>query len=341
MITAVKYRLNGRIFLAAVLVALCLAGMAAAGSAIWFSLGARAVDSNGYAATADIGATPMPETFKFQEGIAPEDAQSLNAAVPDSDEPIIAALPLTAGVGQTQLRAIDCLTAAVYFEAASESAVGQRSVAQVVLNRARHPAYPNSICGVVFQGSNRVTGCQFSFTCDGSLSRRPSAYGWARARQVAAMALSGFVEPSVGLATHYHTTSVVPYWSASLTKLRTVGAHIFYRWNGSNGTSRAFTRRYANMEVMPDSLAANLPGYLLAASASTDLLSAASAAEIANLSIPSANESDVTIKPEKFVRRQDSNLTASALPKPDLLVDSKAALLNEGKSSLLMDRKQQ
>src|SRR3954468_6506981 len=69
--------------------------------------------------------------------------------------------------------ALDCLTAAVYYEARSESEDGQRAVAQVVLNRVRHPAFPKSVCGVVYQGSNRATGCQFSFTCDGSLARGP------------------------------------------------------------------------------------------------------------------------------------------------------------------------
>ena len=68
-------------------------------------------------------------------------------------------------------RSLQCLTEAVYYEARSESEEGQRAVAQVVLNRVRHPAYPNSVCGVVYQGSERVTGCQFSFTCDGALGR--------------------------------------------------------------------------------------------------------------------------------------------------------------------------
>src|ERR687897_263864 len=70
-----------------------------------------------------------------------------------------------AGVEQS----LECLTQAVYYEARNQSADGQRAVAQVVLNRVRHPSYPNSVCGVVFQGSERVTGCQFTFTCDGSM----------------------------------------------------------------------------------------------------------------------------------------------------------------------------
>lgn len=221
-----------------------------------------------------------PEAFKFREGIAADEAAAINKAIPDSDQPIVPARSLAILTPQaatpSQLSAVDCLTATVYYEAASESLTGQRAVAQVVLNRVRHPAYPNSVCGVVFQGSQRKTGCQFTFTCDGATRRRPSASGWARARAVATAALSGYVEPSVGLATHYHTTYVVPYWSSSLTKLRTVGSHIFYRWSGSTGTRGAFVSGYSGAEAIPASAVANLSGYLFAASSAVpiDLTSA-------------------------------------------------------------------
>lgn len=224
-----------------------------------------------------------PESFRFREDVDPRTAAEMNAAVPESAEPLVSARPFAVNsegiAASTRLSALDCMTAAVYYEAASESPVGQRAVAQVILNRMRHPAYPSSVCGVVFQGSQRRTGCQFTFTCDGSLARRPSQAGWARARGVAAAALAGYVEPSVGLATHYHTQWVVPYWSANLTKLRTVGAHIFYRWSGGAGTQSAFTNRYANSELIPVSAATFLSGFLLsgaplepgAAPAATDL----------------------------------------------------------------------
>jgi hypothetical protein len=126
-------------------------------------------------------------------------------------------------------RALECLTQAVYYEARSESEDGQRAVAQVVLNRVRHPAFPNSVCGVVFQGSERVTGCQFSFTCDGSIGAWVEPYAWERARRIAAAALRGNVYRPVGLATNYHTTAISPYWAPSLVPQVVVGAHIFYR----------------------------------------------------------------------------------------------------------------
>lgn len=161
-----------------------------------------------------------------------------------------AARPLridNSGVDRT--RALQCLTAAVYYEAASEPDAGQRAVAQVVLNRVAHPAYPNTVCGVVYQGSERSTGCQFSFTCDGALARRPNRLFWERAETVARAALAGYVYAPVGLATHYHTVQVSPYWAPSLNYLGTIGAHRFYAFRGAAGSAATF--RYAYMGGEP------------------------------------------------------------------------------------------
>lgn len=184
---------------------------------------------------------PLPQAYK---PLTAEDALAENEQLPFSTAPIERAPPLVVPLNVTAFAgrrsAMDCLTAAVYYEAAQESVTGKRGVAQVVLNRARHPAFPNSICGVVYQGSERRTGCQFTFTCDGSLARRPSRAGWDAARQVALAALSGYVEPSVGMATHYHADYVVPYWASSLAKLAKIDRHIFYRWAGGWGRRAAF-----------------------------------------------------------------------------------------------------
>jgi spore germination cell wall hydrolase CwlJ-like protein len=150
--------------------------------------------------------------------------------------------------GVDRSRAVECLTAAVYYEARSESDQGQRSVAQVVLNRVAHPSYPGTVCGVVYQGSERTTGCQFSFTCDGSLARHPNPMFWERARSVAAAALAGYVEPTVGLATHYHTIAIHPYWAPSLNPIVTVGAHRFYSFRGRAGAAGTFRFAYAGGE---------------------------------------------------------------------------------------------
>ncbi len=144
--------------------------------------------------------------------------------------------------------ALECLTAAVYYEARSQSDDGQRAVAQVVLNRVRHPAFPKTVCGVVYQGSNRSTGCQFTFTCDGSLRRPREPFAWLKARKIAAAALAGYVFTPVGLATHYHTTAIHPWWADAMSKAVTIGAHVFYRWNGAWGDPKSFQRPYVGAE---------------------------------------------------------------------------------------------
>jgi spore germination cell wall hydrolase CwlJ-like protein len=188
-----------------------------------------------------LGTPPIPEPLRFRD-VAPQDAVAINAAIPVSDTPNPAARAFRVDFATPgdRARALDCLTAAIYYEAAIEPTDGQRAVAQIVLNRVRHPAFPKSVCGVVFQGSDRSTGCQFTFTCDGALLRTPSAAGWARARVVADEALAGKIFAPVGWSTHYHTNWVVPYWSATLVKAAIVGSHIFYRWEGGWGRPPAF-----------------------------------------------------------------------------------------------------
>ncbi len=142
-------------------------------------------------------------------------------------------------------RALKCLTDAIYYEAANEPDAGQRAVAQVIINRMRHPTYPNSICGVIYQGSERQTGCQFSYSCDGSMSRIPARAAWLRGQRVALQALAGYVFTPVGMATHYHATYVYPYWAPSLNFIGTIGAHRFYSWKGSAGRPSAFFSRHS------------------------------------------------------------------------------------------------
>ncbi len=193
-------------------------------------------------------AAPSPKLTAELAAIdpAPTIAATLPAIVPQALAPGPAAAAFSAEqTAHDSARSLDCLTAAVYHEARSETEGGQRAVAQVVLNRVRHPAYPASVCGVVYQGSNRRTGCQFSFTCDGSLARRRDPAAWERARNIAADALAGSVYGPVGLATHYHTRAIRPWWAPSLKYAVTVGSHIFYRWRGSWGDPLAFRQAYA------------------------------------------------------------------------------------------------
>jgi len=172
--------------------------------------------------------------------VTEDDARAQNSEVALVTKGFIAARPFVyAGTGDARLRARDCLAAAMIYEA-GDDAKGQQAVGQVIINRARHPAFPKSICGVVFQGSERTTGCQFTFTCDGALNRRYSDVAWTRARNNADLMLSGGTYPPVGLATHYHTDWVRPYWSDSLEKIAIVDTHLFFRWPGYWGTPGAF-----------------------------------------------------------------------------------------------------
>ena len=133
----------------------------------------------------------------------------------------------------------DCLSQAVYYEARGEGDDGMRAVAQVILNRVRHPAFPKTICGVVYQGAMQQTSCQFSFACDGSLARPVEAWAWRRAKVVAAAALNGYVMKTVGTATNFHSLSVDPHWSANMVKIATVGQHTFYQFQGRGGMIRS------------------------------------------------------------------------------------------------------
>ncbi|MCW1431473.1 cell wall hydrolase [Novosphingobium sp. JCM 18896] len=206
---------------------------------------------------------PPVETLEVLP-IGPDDARARNARQPFVSGPITAARPFVfRGDAQARSLARDCLAAGAWYEAGND-AVGQSSVVQVILNRVRHPAFPADICSTVFQGSERRTGCQFSFTCDGSMARRrPSPAQWIKAQALADNALSGFVDPRVGVATHYHTDWVVAKWSPKMEKLTKVGTHLFFRWPGSFGRPQAFARRTFSPEAFEPLMAALSPAHAL------------------------------------------------------------------------------
>lgn len=219
--------------------------------------------------------------------LSPDQARAYNDTVPFADGPNPAARPYHfAGDDSDRDRAIDCLAAAELYEAGDDT-TGERAIAQVVLNRLRHPAFPKTVCGVVFQGSERSTGCQFTFSCDGALDRwRPSDAAWDRARSVAKLALSGAVDKPIGYATHYHTDWVVPYWSASLDKIARVGTHLFFRWTGWWGTPPAFNRHPSSSEPVIAMLAPLSPAHAAVDPASVDAALPIDATAIANGGLP-------------------------------------------------------
>jgi spore germination cell wall hydrolase CwlJ-like protein len=213
------------------------------------------------------------------------DAMKLNAATPNASGFLREARPFVfkPATAEDRRRALRCLTQGVYYEAALEPTEGQEAVAQVILNRVRDPNYANSVCGVVFEGAERTTGCQFSFTCDGALSQAPVGWAWDRAKVVAERALAGHVAARVGTATHYHADYVHPWWAPTLNKLTQIGAHIFYRWKGVYGETAAFSQPYAGREPVIDEARFSRPRVTVASTAPAGLPGAAGAVAEADL----------------------------------------------------------
>jgi spore germination cell wall hydrolase CwlJ-like protein len=130
---------------------------------------------------------------------------------------------------RVQLAEENCLARAVYFEARSETELGQLAVAKVILNRVKHPDYPKSICGVVYQGSGSRNSCQFSFACDGLPDDVKSPAAWANAKRIAQLAIAGDAKvAAIGSATNYHADYVNPRWAKNMRRLIKIGRHIFY-----------------------------------------------------------------------------------------------------------------
>lgn len=222
-------------------------GVGVLGFVAFVAVGSMVVPNPATAPAAQ-AAPPAPPPLILKR-LAPDQALKLNAEIPVTSGPNPAATPFEfKGTSVARSQALNCLASAVYYEAGNQDENGERAVAQVVLNRVRHPAFPNTVCGVVYQGSTRPTGCQFTFTCDGSLARQPDAEGWRRAYKVAEDALGGLVYGPVGWATHYHADYVMPTWASSMAKNAIIGAHLFYRWAGSWGKAAAFTDAYAGHE---------------------------------------------------------------------------------------------
>lgn len=122
-----------------------------------------------------------------------------------------------------------CLAKALYFEARGETLKGQFAVAEVILNRVDSAAYPDSVCGVVNQGSGKRNACQFSFTCDGKSDDIGESAAYARVGKIARAMLDGGPRALTDGATHFHTLKVQPRWSRRFAQTAQIGSHLFYR----------------------------------------------------------------------------------------------------------------
>ncbi|WP_322965924.1 cell wall hydrolase [Sphingomonas fuzhouensis] len=252
---------------------------------------------------------PPVEPVAFVD-MTPDEARAYNAGIPFSTDPNPAARPFVyRGSPEDKARALDCLAAGVLYEA-GDDAKGEQAVAQVVLNRLRHPAFPKTVCGVVFEGQERTTGCQFTFTCDGALTKwQPPEAAWTRARAIAAMALNGKVFRPVGHSTHYHTDWVVPYWQASLDKVAQVGSHLFFRWSGWWGTPPAFNRHLVAGEPVIAALAPFSPAH----SAGTKATDQAGAA-LAEGDVATGTTGPLASDPDMFLAPLPIGLTPEGFP---------------------------
>jgi spore germination cell wall hydrolase CwlJ-like protein len=231
--------------------------------------------SQGVPVPASVEAEFSPEAFLpgRKLNLTPEQAEKRNLASPLATTNPSAPMFNPGWLAPADLStATDCMAKAIYYEAGHEPPVGQMAVAQVILNLLRHPRYPKSVCGVVFQGSERPTGCQFTFTCDGAMQRKPDAASFARARGVADAALHGAVSFIAGQATHYHTVSIVPVWAGQLSKVAIIGHHVFYRPPQAYGgwpaqISTPLTQSGATQQLAPPQVAALVlpakPGFSL------------------------------------------------------------------------------
>ena len=134
--------------------------------------------------------------------------------------------------------ALSCLSEALYFEARGETVKGQFAVAEVILNRVDSNLYPNTVCGVINQGTGKRYQCQFTYTCDGHAEVIHEERAYARVAKVARAMLDGAPRDLTDGATHYHTTAVRPRWSRTYTKTASIGVHVFYRhtWRVSSNS---------------------------------------------------------------------------------------------------------
>ena len=162
--------------------------------------------------------------------------ESSSAATPIQDV-VVTESPVEQALAELGVEQ-QCLAEAMYYEARGEGADGQKAIAEVIIQRTHDANYPMTICGVVHEGAKRHTGCQFSYTCDGSMSRPKNSIAWRKVRALAGNIMQGAVRLGylTGRATNFHAVSVQPVWADTLVRTAQVGNHIFYRRGPAGGS---------------------------------------------------------------------------------------------------------
>jgi spore germination cell wall hydrolase CwlJ-like protein len=175
------------------------------------------------------GASAREFILYTDEQAAHTDEQAARAALPDS-------VPVTGSViafakAENAVQS-ECLAEVLYYEARGEGIEGQKAVAEVVLQRTRDSNYPATVCGVAFDGAqNDRHACQFSFACDGALSRPKDKWAWRRVTQLAEKIVAGTISLTgqTGRAIAFHNVDVTPAWADSMLRTAQIGSHVFYR----------------------------------------------------------------------------------------------------------------
>jgi spore germination cell wall hydrolase CwlJ-like protein len=255
----------------AYIVASVSSGALIAGIGFAFVAGRVAADATGSAPTTavTVNITPAINDIALQQGKQAAPSGEGQTATPqttpttataDTPAAVAIATPATTPTVVTPDPAeLNCLTAAVYYEARGEAADGQAAVAQVVLNRVGQARFAKTVCGVVYQGA-KTHACQFSFACHGRLRHVSEDAAWSRSREVATRALSGYVMRKVGQATYFHVASLGQIWGPRMAPVAHLGHHIFY----ASASRRELRRAYRVLQE--DGTSAPLD----AAQASTD-----------------------------------------------------------------------
>ncbi len=174
------------------------------------------IEAQGLAAAGDAKLKSMISLAKLEIGSSATDAQFSRKWVD--------AQPRATGGAQWK-----CLSEALYFEARGETVKGQFAVAEVILNRVKSSRYPNSICGVINQGTGKKYQCQFTYTCDGRAEVIAEPASYARVGKIARAIMDGRASKLTSGATHYHTTAVNPKWARVFKRTARIGVHLFYR----------------------------------------------------------------------------------------------------------------
>ncbi len=168
-----------------------------------------------------LGAIPQEQLNGLLE--KPEAAQAISGDI-SYTRAWLSAQPKASGGAQWR-----CLAEALYFEARGESVKGQFAVAEVIMNRVASASYPDSVCGVIKQGTGRKYACQFTYTCDGHAEIISEPRAFTSVGKIAKLMVDGAERPLTSGATHYHTKAVNPRWARKFPRTTTIGFHHFYR----------------------------------------------------------------------------------------------------------------